>query len=224
MTDTDFNPRSRMGSDRLVRGRIRCRSLFQSTLPHGERQTVTVIPVIFGEFQSTLPHGERRRRRPRSVPTGRDFNPRSRMGSDLRRRMRRPNGGTYFNPRSRMGSDWRAAIRDDTHARISIHAPAWGATNGGASVTCSVTLFQSTLPHGERHAAWNRATGTTRFQSTLPHGERLGPASSFTRVEHFNPRSRMGSDCNNGQHIPLCGRYHPLLRTMCCCGSVLSAV
>ena len=53
-----------------------------------------------------------------------------------------------FNPRSRMGSDY-----DDSHViirdLISIHAPAWGATVA-IMFFDRRELFQSTLPHGER--------------------------------------------------------------------------
>ena len=34
--------------------------VFQSTLPHGERQCFHYVDLVDGEFQSTLPHGERR--------------------------------------------------------------------------------------------------------------------------------------------------------------------
>ena len=60
--------------------------------------------AVTKEFQSTLPHGER---------------PSSARSSWSRRR--------NFNPRSRMGSDQRTAVRVH-RLEISIHAPAWGAT------------------------------------------------------------------------------------------------
>ena len=99
---------------------------FQSTLPHGERPynfpTITPIEV----FQSTLPHGERRvglcTRSGCSY-----FNPRSRMGSDPRQPRGSPRPPN-FNPRSRMGSDRLRRERLGAGHRISIHAPAWGAT------------------------------------------------------------------------------------------------
>ena len=79
-------------------------------------------------------------------------------------------------------------------AHISIHAPARGATNS-ASMMSALSLFQSTLPQGERrlwicqcrvfgrisiHAPTRGATTTAAtgpglyhpFQSTLPQGER----------------------------------------------------
>ena len=77
-----------------------------------------------------------------------DFNPRSRMGSDPL------NVGTSaellnFNPRSRMGSDIIPIDCRYSLHRISIHAPAWGATQA-LHYWGLDQEFQSTLPHGER--------------------------------------------------------------------------
>ena len=125
-----------------------------------------------------------------------------------------------------------------TTIEVSIHAPTWGATNGGERTkeyipvsihapTWGATfilfsflflnVFQSTLPHGERllevrvkhkcsvsiHAPTWGATvdiltsGTFElFQSTLPHGERLPRTCRTRSIIGFNPRSHMGSDCN----------------------------
>ena len=76
-----FNPRSRMGSDAGSSDGLGKNSMFQSTLPHGERRRLlvqqmkdrfvsihapawgaTLIASIISSlfmFQSTLPHGER---------------------------------------------------------------------------------------------------------------------------------------------------------------------
>ena len=56
--------------------------------------------------------------------------------------------------------------------KISIHAPARGATFGGGSGVRVVGKFQSTLPRGERHKS----------------------AANQVLFIHFNPRSREGSD------------------------------
>ena len=55
----------------------------------------------------------------------------------------------YFNPRSRMGSDTRTLHINIGVNNISIHAPAWGATELIIRTIVS-KVFQSTLPHGER--------------------------------------------------------------------------
>ncbi len=138
------------GERHQATGNRRRAALFQSTLPRGERHLFCgslfhsryfnprsrVGSDVMRQaghkpgriFQSTLPRGERRRSADTWRKAARDFNPRSRVGSD-------PNTGGpcampeyHFNPRSRVGSD------DDPFSglrlsAISIHAPAWGATN-----------------------------------------------------------------------------------------------
>ena len=104
-----------------------------------------------------------------------DFNPRSREGSDaIRQGHREP--FSYFNPRSREGSDLPPWILLYS-SKISIHAPARGATSPVAMTARSIV-----------------------FQSTLPRGERLCSCRSATLLEDFNPRSREGSD-NYGYQI-----------------------
>ena len=86
----------------------------------------------------------------------------------------------------------------------------------GAGMRRNSSIFQSTLPQGERlfgiysrqrycfisiHAPARGATtlGTpsdinVEFQSTLPQGERHINPCIFLRSINFNPRSRKGSD------------------------------
>ena len=94
-----------------------------------------------------------------------------------------------------MGSDGILFNTFLQNCDVSIHAPAWGATNG-RTWYFSVIMFQSTLPHGERLQANVNSAATKLFQSTLPHGERLSPIMSAINIACFNPRSRMGSDRN----------------------------
>ena len=54
---------------------------------------------------------------------------------------------------------------------ISIHAPARGATIS-TNPRFNVIRFQSTLPRGERHILVKIVSLNDRFQSTLPRGER----------------------------------------------------
>ena len=185
---------------------------FQSTLLHGERPTI----------RQPLPWWTRFNPRSRTGATGiqtagremhEGFNPRFRTGSDL--------SGLYlsigisrFNPRSRTGSDVVSIVPEDM-TRVSIHAPARGATLSAYASATGVT-FQSTLPHGERPApvsvvSWyinfnpRSRTGSDLpreadrgrpmgFQSTLPHGERLFWSVRSMHHHYFNPRSRTGSD------------------------------
>ncbi len=97
-----------------------------------------------------------------------------------------------FNPRARMGRDMEYQEIKEA-VKVSIHAPAWGATH--LRVFCNPKVqFQSTRPHGARrvhfdevsycrrvsiHApAWGATyvfsvdLGVIGFQSTRPHGAR----------------------------------------------------
>ena len=80
-----------------------------------------------------------------------------------------------FNPRSREGSD-RSVLQTIRHPRISIHAPARGAT-GIWKDTSQCSGFQSTLPRGERQSCQCLKQYLIKFQSTLPRGER--PAVAY---------------------------------------------
>ena len=99
----DFNPRSREGSDSNSLCLVSRYSIFQSTLPRGERPLLPRHPHMDQRFQSTLPRGERPTSRP-GLTSASDFNPRSREGSDTSISIQEP-FFQYFNPRSREGSD-----------------------------------------------------------------------------------------------------------------------
>ena len=167
---TDFNPRSRMGSDREFHRQpspidisIHAPAWGATTRDAGELiriiisihapawgATCTVDDTTFaGKFQSTLPHGERRV--PSEGRAGRQFRFQSTLPHGERRTARlRKACSRDFNPRSRMGSDrYGIGIGDDVY------------------------VFQSTLPHGERRSSCRRP---------------------FRGLGYFNPRSRMGSD------------------------------
>jgi len=54
---------------------------------------------------------------------------------------------------------------------VSIHAPAWGATNR-QTLWLTNGLFQSTRPHGARQGECYKDITWGKFQSTRPHGAR----------------------------------------------------
>ena len=163
-------------------------------------------------FQSTLPHGERPEISNQSS-NSRNFNPRSRMGSDagLLRTPADPAfqstlphgerlkaaGGLHrylnFNPRSRMGSD-DSCRRRICICTISIHAPAWGATVSHTAVPQWHPEFQSTLPHGERRVRFIFKTYREHFNPRSRMGSDGTTFPAFFAPDNFNPRSRMGSD------------------------------
>ena len=102
-------------------------------------------------------------------------------------------------------------------SKVSIHAPAWGATDSlscrilninsfnprarvGRDRTVAIVLqlglrFQSTRPRGARHSIYNDRIGNVEFQSTRPRGARLAVGSPLKMVlKGFNPRARVGRD------------------------------
>ena len=138
-------------------------------------------------FRSTLPHGERPL--PAAYVSSADgFDPRSRTGSDL------PASASCaraagFDPRSRTGSD----ICDDfpfrVLMRVSIHAPARGATPRSQQATRPGKVSIHAPARGATSFAflfgWRRG-----FRSTLPHGERrssCGAIDARSRVSIHAP-------------------------------------
>ena len=142
-----FNPRSHTGSDGWGRGNgvtisvsIHAPTRGATSIEYSQYQVqysfnprshtgsdtgsllTNLMPL---RFQSTLPHGERRPAPPKSAAAGR-FNPRSHTGSD--------DGleGVAFG------------------LAVSIHAPTRGATSMYCQYFSAASVFQSTLPHGER--------------------------------------------------------------------------
>ena len=122
-------------------------TVFQSTLPRGERLVTALVITVARSFQSTLPRGERQRK-PMSLWLHKYFNPRSHEGSD--------------------GDETRAEYMADY---ISIHAPTRGATRVSSEFP-GTKKFQSTLPRGERRNRSGVDVARSGFQSTLPRGER----------------------------------------------------
>ena len=211
----NFNPRSREGSDAEKLAMTNINMLFQSTLPRGERHGL--LPHCFHRilFQSTLPRGERLSTTHLSLIRVRDFNPRSREGSDGKQCGYRKTSADFnprsregsdssdchcisfpcnFNPRSREGSD-DGQLKTTFRRIISIHAPARGATRKRVWLWRGGRIFQSTLPRGERLRCRLEICRPSSFQSTLPRGERRSPGEPPTLSSaYFNPRSREGSD------------------------------
>ena len=123
------------------------------------------------------------------------FNPRSRMGSDLL------NSSNHLRCISQFQSTLPHIRSDPGHMsllypkrRVSIHAPAWGATKFCADGS-AVVAFQSTLPHGERLAVPTEAENRTGcFNPRSRMGSDSAPLTWSCLGCGFNPRSRMGSD------------------------------
>ena len=184
-----FDPRSRTGSESCAAA-CRSSSVFRSTLPHGERLRRQASCPSSSAFRSTLPHGERQWSSACS-PTNRKFRSTLPHGE----RPKRPVGPPIclrFDPRSRTGSD-ASSVRGVARHRVSIHAPARGATPAPAGDS-PAWLFRSTLPHGER-ASTDRIPGVQRrFDPRSRTGSDAPTSAGRRRWPRFDPRSRTGSD------------------------------
>ena len=77
---------------------------------------------------------------------------------------------------------------------ISIHAPARGATFGTLRSIPAASLFQSTLPRGERRNTQPRSAERRNFNPRSREGSDDAGAEACYIAAHFNPRSREGSD------------------------------
>ena len=231
--------RVRAGRDRISPPLRMVSVAFQSTRPRGARQYRANRPLSRGTFQSTRPRGARLMP-PAWCPQGRSFNPRARVGRDLaiadhrlvaagfnpRARVGRdkprdaPQASLAgFNPRARVGRDLGGGDGLIVNARVSIHAPAWGATftrqivNGQEGVSIHAPAWGATVRILARpvdtlvsiHApAWGATAYlppnlacADAFQSTRPRGAR--PCVRHGHGQYagtrFNPRARVGRDC-----------------------------
>ena len=178
-----------------------------------------------------------------------DFNPRSREGSDqgtdqpgsdyhisihapAKGATRRPFPSSSLQHKISIHAPAKGATIQNVHHRrgkqISIHAPAKGATSRGEVVADtlqyfnprsregsdltittfipSLYLFQSTLPRRERHR--NSVQRQCRYDISI-HAPAKGATrtgrSYITYSNHFNPRSREGSD--DDMTVSLAGGY-----------------
>ena len=69
-----------------------------------------------------------------------------------------------------------SCVASGSSAMVSIHAPAWGATAASEHGKKSPSTFQSTHPRGVRQKISNNPKKFFQFQSTHPRGVRRGRA------------------------------------------------
>ena len=184
---------------------------FQSTLPQGERRSDIVSPDTTSRFQSTLPQGER-------LFVNCSCFLQIQFQSTLPQGERPSSGSTLA-----------------SHNRISIHAPARGATRCTCARCSWISYFNPRSRKGSDalgtleelqimkisiHAPARGATIATmnhfnerRFQSTLPQGERQGDGRKQPGIiGYFNPRSRKGSDSLSGAFFSGSSHFNPRSR------------
>ena len=214
-TSGGFNPRPRTGGDRQLwanyeaigrvsihapaRGATRrcrgecCRPLVSIHAPARGATAGSLWTHRQPEkFQSTPPHG------------GRQGDSRSAL---------RP--ATRFNPRPRTGGDAMLLESSVIRPRVSIHAPARGATPSASAVRSIELCFNPRPRTGGDRSAGGSSMCWSGFQSTPPHGGRL-PGGRRRNLGHrrFNPRPRTGGDGYLG-HMPHKDRicFNPRPRT-----------
>ena len=139
-----------------------------------------------------------------------------------------------FNPRSRMGSDsantdsqsiqivsihapaWGATELKTHYFRprpVSIHAPAWGATLFDVSKSTVALWFQSTLPHGERLSIDPASRNINIVSIHAPAWGATKNKNTYSRRKaRFNPRSRMGSDSKKRLKTQFMQSFNPRSR------------
>ena len=120
-------------------------------------------------FQSTPPRGGRPRCG-RTYEDHTDFNPRPREGGDSHGILPEAYQRNHFNPRPREGGDLSVDFAMCL-VRISIHAPARGATPTFL-FSGFILAFQSTPPRGGRRHQFGIVAHQIEFQSTPPRGGR----------------------------------------------------
>ena len=165
-----FNPRTRVGCDHYLRHSVAKVNRFQSTHPRGVRLIAMATQRLIMMFQSTHPRGVRQTLTLFSILFYIGFNPRTRVGCDVSMLRRFPLA-SCFNPRTRVGCDF-LKLNLSIYNIVSIHAPAWGATQFIGLYDCDGKV--------SIHApAW----GATRTSRPLKSAR-----------SSFNPRTRVGCD------------------------------
>ena len=171
-------------------------SMFQSTHPHGVRLLYDAATKRSDRFQSTHPHGVR----PEVIDN---------IFCECDVSIHAPTRGATEMYAQRMGMS-KVSIHaptrgatwfDSSHLRqikVSIHAPTRGATMLQV-VFDLLDKFQSTHPHGVRHAKSRKSLTDIWFQSTHPHGVRQ-PANVLTfrkkKFQSTHPHGVRPEDCD----------------------------
>ncbi len=211
---TSFNPRARTGRDDIRLWRRRTPVCFNPRARTGRDAGCPASAGRRHKFQSTRPHGAR----PCcgcAFAARNSFNPRARTGRDrphfifLVKRIQfqstRPHGarlvvvdachcGRWFQSTRPHGARPKCQRTVAQRVRVSIHAPARGAT---CLPACCMAMasFQSTRPHGARPAlpclrpSWLRC-----FNPRARTGRDAHAGTDRIRRARFNPRARTGRD------------------------------
>ena len=192
--EVGFNPRTRVGCDERKRESFPADEMFQSTHPRGVRREQPVMRQRELSFNPRTRVGcdpsniltnvakERvsihapawgatiKKSLPKTAYVG--FNPRTRVGCDHSWVPLILTSSAFQSTHPRGVRHDLRAIEDLRHA-VSIHAPAWGATQRVEVTQDYVLSFQSTHPRGVRRITSCTSRSAVRlFQSTHPRGVR----------------------------------------------------
>ena len=209
-----FNPRARVGRDVALVDEYLVKDVVSIHAPAWGATWQTRGSRNQSEFQSTRPRGARHSTSLSICSPSFCFNPRARVGRDRPASPRinlhwvfqstRPRGARRVDDLclsqhlrvSIHAPAWGATVDDlclSQHLRVSIHAPAWGATVMPATPSTTST-FQSTRPRGARRGRGQHRWRKRRFQSTRPRGARPLIFVCCLISSGFNPRARVGRD------------------------------
>ena len=164
-----FNPRTRVGCDQTLSLHMPRVKMFQSTHPRGVRRFLRSYDSLHC-----------------------CFNPRTRVGCDCACTCRMISSCMFQSTHPR-GVRRNNIPRTPKWTSVSIHAPAWGATQGGV-------ILQPTAPVSIHAPAW----GATAAYSCSPW-----------RAASFNPRTRVGCDRRFPVRILQGSRFNPRTRVGC---------
>ena len=154
------------------------------------RSAITFRPT----FQSTHPRGVRPAIGVPFLPHLKSFNPRTRVGCDsLVYSDASPLG--RFNPRTRVGCDISQVLDCSQIRKVSIHAPAWGATRGACRVVSRQKRFNPRTRVGCDAATGDvhQTDGLVSIHAPAWGATYRGFSNIFFKCG-FNPRTRVGCD------------------------------
>ena len=106
-----------------------------------------------------------------------------------------------------MGGDLAWVLRGLWLSRVSIHAPAWGATPSWLSSRPGWPCFNPRPRMGGDPPSQRCNSTMTMFQSTPPHGGRRHPTTESWSASSFNPRPRMGGDRSSVMLWPMWTKF-----------------
>jgi len=115
-----------------------------------------------------------------------------------------------FIPRARVGRDAPPDRQQQSH-KVSIHAPAWGATGDGV-LEAHVGDVSIHTPAWGATPKTATVAGLARFQSTRPRGARHSKRPDQLQRRCFNPRARVGRDVALGNFEPSDVGFNPRAR------------